>query len=1068
MAHVRIFCGPRWSPRAERIDALLREYWGRAMLVTPTHAYAVRRRDALLSGGALPGAWGRPVRSFSDFATWLIASEGVYVRRITDAERRLLMESCLRRIAARGDVDGPAIPPNNPGLAAHLLHIIAQLKQAAIEPDAFRARLAQVKESSPLDPLVAAVYAEYQQALLSARVYDVPGLYWEAVTHCEEACPRALTSIDLLAFDGFDDFTPSELRLLKSLSPHVKVLVIGLNCELRPDRRDLYALPVAAAERLASHFAVTPVEAPSPTPRRYSEFAAAVLFWRDPPLFPESLEADLTVVPCADVEHEIETIARRVKRLLLEGATTPDRIAVVFRNLAETAPLLRSIFTAAGVPARVTSAPRLTDSALGAFLLRLFDAMQHWEREAVVETLASPWFCGDHTPDVALGRDALEQLSRAARIIAGREEWQARLHALRARIADPKDEAAWGLLRRMPEALQALDGVMRLANQLAALAAQLPVTATQREYAWALDALLLSLAVDRAVDALADPLFRDAQRNARAALDRLLESLADVCDGETIAWPDFLERLEQGMRETPFDWPDPPNGVLCCDPLHSRNLSFDYVFFGGLIEGVVPMPTPANAIYPEADRARLREAGIVMEGRREHTARERLLFHHILQAAEKGVTLSWPVLRPGGRETAPSQFLSELLELFEGHDEISEPMPLSDCFVPRAHHAASWRDLRNAAFLHHPELRGAFSDVFAAPARALQIEQRRHGQEPFDAFDGILGDPVAIAQIARRFGPEHCFSVNQIECYVKCPFRFFAERLLRAEEEDAPDEAMDPLLRGLILHETLQRFHERFKGIPLRDVFTAPEAASIMMKALDAAFASHAWRNAAASRALLTVEQERMAEALRRYLLIEATLEETWRAMYFELAFGPTGGEDAAIARGCTPFVLETETGPVYFSGRMDRVDQQDKALRVVDYKAGAIPGAGEIISGESLQLTVYAWALTRHLFPDASCAEALYISVGKGERSDALGHTAHSKAPWEPRERNAMRAIVGAVRGIRAAAFPPYPTKNGCNRCNYRNACRYDKIRIEYKTGSPCRIPGDAAQEENDEDEEE
>jgi len=1037
------------------------------MLVTPTHAYAVRRRDALLSGGALPGAWGRPVRSFSDFAAWLIASEGVHVRRITDAERRMLMDRCLRRIAARGDAGCPILSADNPGLAAHLLHIIAQLKQAAIEPDAFRARLAQVKEGSPLDPLVTAVYAEYQQALLDARVYDVPGLYWEAVTHCDAGCPRALIPIDFLAFDGFDDFTPSELRLLKSLSRHVKELVVGLNCELRPDRRDLYALSVTAAERLASHFAVTPIEMPPPTPRRYSEFAASVLFWRDPPLFPESLEADLTVVPCADVEHEIETIARRVKRILLEGATTPDRIAVVFRNLAETAPLLRSIFAAAGVPARVTNAPRLTDSALGAFLLRLFDAMQHWERETVVETLASPWFSGDQAPEVALGRDALEQLSRAARIIAGRDEWQTRINMLRARIADPKDEAARGLLRRMPEALQALDGVMRLVDQLAALAAQFPVTATQREYAGALDALLLSLAVDRAADALADPVFRDAQRNARAALDQLLESLANACDGEAVAWPGFLDRLEQGMRETPFDWPDPPNGVLCCDPLHIRNLSFDYVFFGGLVEGVVPMPAPTDAIYPESDRTRLRDAGIAMEGRREHSARERMLFHHVLQAAEKGVTLSWPVLRPGDRETAPSQFLSELLELFEGHDVISEPMPLSDCFVPRARLAASWRDLRNAAFLHHPELRGAFPDVFAAPARVLQIEERRHGKEPFDAFDGMLGDPAAVAAIAQRFGPEHCFSVNQIECYVKCPFRFFAERLLRVEEEDTPDEAMDPLLRGLILHEALQRFHERFKGIPLRDVFTAPDAASVMMEALDAAFASHAWRNAAASRALLAVERERIAEALRRYILSEAALDEAWRTMHFELAFGPAGGENAAIARGRAPFVLETEAGPVNFSGRIDRVDEQDKALRVVDYKAGAIPGPGEIISGESLQLTVYAWAITRHLFSGASRAEALYISVGKGERRDALGHTARSRASWEPRERNAMRAIAGAVRGIRAAAFPPHPTKNGCNYCDYRNACRYDQTRIEYKTGSPRRIPGDAA-EENDEDEEE
>lgn len=1061
MPRVHVFCGPSRSSRAGRIDALIREHWGRALLITPAQAYAARRQDALLATAPGQGVWGKPARAFTDFVAWLIAAEGIPVRRVTDAERRMLLDRCLRRIAAHGGIAGVSVALDNPGLAAHLLQVIAQLKQAAIEPAEFRARLQKAKESSPLDPLVAAAYTDYQQALLDVRVYDVPGLYWEAVTRCDAGCPRALASTDLLAFDGFDDFTPSEFRLIEALSKHVEDLVIGLNCDLRPDRRDCFALSIAAAARLESTFKVTPIQMDPPPPRRFSEYAAAAMFWRDPPEFPEALAADLTALPCADVEQEIESIARRVKRLLLDGAATPDRIAVVCRNLAETAPLLRSIFAGAGVPARISSAPRLTESVIGAFLLRLFDAAQHWEREAVTEALLSPCFPAPDTPETALARGALASLARAARIIAGREEWQARLGSLRARIAAPKDESARALLRRMPDAAQALDGALALVEAFAALTGRFASTATQREYAAALDALLLEVDTRRVMDTFPGAVFRDAQRNARDALGRLLESLADACDSAPIAWPLFLERLEQGMRETDFVWPAPPGAVLCCDPLYARNLSFDYVFFGGLAEGVMPMPAPANAVYPEADRARLRAAEIPMEGRSEHSARERLLFYHALQAADKGVTLSWPLLRPGGRETVPSQFLAELLELFEGHADIAAPMPLSDCFVPRPAEAASWRELRNSAFFHHPELGAAFPDAFALPARALRIEARRHGKEPFDAFDGMLEAP-ALDDAARRFGPEHCFSVNQLETYVGCPFRFFAARLLRVEEEETPDEAMDPILRGLILHETLQRFHERFHGAPLGEVFAAPDAEAVMMESLDAAFAAHAWRNAAASHALTAMERAHMAAALRRYIVSEAEREEPWRAAYFEYAFGPSGGEHGAdAARRSDPFMLDTDAGPVRLSGRMDRVDQQDAALRVVDYKTGVIPGSGQIISGESLQLTIYAWALERYLFPEATKAEALYISVGKGERLDALGHSARYKALWEPRERNAMRAIAGAVRGIRAGAFPPHPTKYACAYCEYRTACRFDQARIEYKTGSPWRVLGKREEED-------
>src|SRR5205814_9498894 len=49
-------------------------------------------------------------------------------------------------------------------------------------------------------------------------------------------------------------------------------------------------------------------------------------------------------------------------------------------------------------------------------------------------------------------------------------------------------------------------------------------------------------------------------------------------------------------------------------------------------------------------------------------------------------------------------------------------------------------------------------------------------------------------------------SVSAIETYLTCPFKFFAQYVLRLEEEPDDDEVMDPKKQGLFVHEVFQGF----------------------------------------------------------------------------------------------------------------------------------------------------------------------------------------------------------------------------------------------------------------------
>jgi len=421
----------------------------------------------------------------------------------------------------------------------------------------------------------------------------------------------------------------------------------------------------------------------------------------------------------------------------------------------------------------------------------------------------------------------------------------------------------------------------------------------------------------------------------------------------------------------------------------------------------------------------------------------------VLESARTSLTLSWPATKRDGRESTPSPFLTEVLSLFDGHAAVLGTTPLADAFFPASAEAASSRDLRNAAYYRDGGLRKVFADQFADIETGVCIERDRHSSAPFGIYDGVLSDTELVAILSAEFGTDHQFSVNQLEIYIDCPFRFFAERVLGVEETEAPQAEFDPRVRGTILHYALELFHRRYSGHGIPDI-PEEDARTAMRKAVEEAFAAHEWKSTTASPGLVQVERRRMLTALERYLDIERNRQTAvWRPCHFEVAFGHVKGPVQDPLSRTDPFWLETDVHPILFAGRIDRIDKQGDAARIIDYKSGGIPSAGNITSGRSLQLTVYAWALERFLLPGTICAEAVFIPVGRADYREALGKNS-PRSGWKQREANAMTAIIQAIRGIRSASFPPVPKEEACRYCVYKRACRYQQARIERKMPHP------------------
>lgn len=950
----------------------------------------------------------------------------------------MLVQEVIADLREAGDLGTFDAACATPGFAAHALRIITQLKQAGADHERFVEIAAARAHASGFDPIVGAVYAGYQQAVIATHVYDRVGVIWQAETLARERRLKALAEIDVLILDAFDDFTPSELRLIDALRAQVSEVVFGFAFNVDdPSQEDLYALPRATSRRVGEMFDVAFSPPCAETdPSTFSMFVAQHLFWRSRPAAIPQTARNLSLVEYRDAWTEIEATGRTIKSLLLDGVA-PDSIAVLHRNISDAALTLRCVFGEYGIPTTLTADESLRESSIATFVLEVFEASDAWERDRIAGILTSPWF-GRATPD---GFEAATTflLARAAGVIQGHRDWSRGLESLHDRLESATGEPR--LSGRLSNPTGGCGALREAVSRLHELTERFPARALEAEYVDGLIHLLDALQLDEVLSEI-DEEIAGSETLALERLNALLRKWQAWRHGRKpgpkIARTEFLARLRRALRETSAGVARAAGGVWCASMDEARHLSFAHVFLIGMNEGTVPQPAPVNAIYGRADLEAFAEQDIELDSHQRHTEREMLLLHRCMCTAEEHLTVSWHAVDAAGKSRAPSPFVADIVSVAPGEISIA---PGERPYV-LAGRAASSRDLA-ASVPPHPSadaaLDAAYVNRFTAGA---EIERARLDASPFALYDGVVRDASVIRSLNKRFGDAHTFSVNQFETYASCPFRFFMERVLAIPEDQPPDTAIDPRDRGLMLHGILRALHEQFAGQSVAEI---PE--EDMLAALDGCvesiFEPLLRFGSPHVRTLWRVERVRARKLLARHLRTAASKDDTqWKPEQFEVSFGR--GRREAIESSDRPeeFVLQTPAGPIRFSGQIDRIDRAGDAVRIVDYKTSLLIRKQDAQSGESLQLPIYALAWDA-LHANHPCREATFVEIGSHKRVDAFT----AADDWEELADTVRARVAKLADGIRAGQFPPSaPKKGGCLACSARRACRYEQGRIERK----------------------
>lgn len=720
--------------------------------------------------------------------------------------------------------------------------------------------------------------------------------------------------------------------------------------------------------------------------------------------------AETVIISTTDADEEVRHTVRRVVDAA-RGGTPFARMTIVWPIDRPYARLVEHHLDVAGVPWNGRPGTLVTERLVPRFLLDLLQLDRRGlRRNDLFDLLAD---IPVHTADggrVSVAR--WERLARAAGITRD-EHWAPRLARLAASLR------AQGPTRERDAA-----EVERLVEFIADLRRDLghpQRTRTWQAWAeWCEKQVLYRLG--RSVLDQLDEAERLASDHANRVLDRLrhLDAVSrPVTRGE------FRAAFAAEFEVAPGRLGRLGDGVTIGSLAGTVGLDSDLTIVLGAADGLLPPAPPIDPLISDADR---RTAGLNASDTRANRIQRSFLGHLVTAGAAV-------VSTPRGDLRATTDRLESRW--------IGEHLPDATRVVVNSHHAgliacefpavSHEHRLRSRAAIRDRET-DALADACdgdPAASRALRLRAARRSDR-LTEYDGDLSG-VRIEHFSKPV------SASRIEHWPSCPHGYFMRYVLGVKPLDDPaDElGLSAMERGNVIHETLDRFHQRVIAgeIPQPGPTGWSDQSRHMLLETFEQTADEFERSGRTGRAAnWFLERRSVRNELLNWFVADGrqAAERGGHVMHSELRFGyDTADVTLPLADGRRLAV----------AGFADRVDQtHDGALVIMDHKTGKadsfkkITGSDPTEGATKFQLPVYAAAALAAIGEDAGStttpvrAEYDFFERGGYER---YGYSFDASV-WQQVAADLQHVVDGVESGLFPAVTEPpqYQHYVGCWYC--------------------------------------
>lgn len=1013
-------------------------------VILPNQAQVSAFRHRLAVGG---GALGVSVGTFYTLYPEVLAWARKLEPRLPEPAQYRLIRGIVARLTDEGRLRYYAPLRDKPGFVTALRALLEELKRAGIRRDDFRQAIQTLPGQETRLAELAEVYAAYQDWLLDHNWADTEGQGWLAALSLERQ-PDLGRHLRLLVVDGFDEFNPTQLAVLKLLATRADETIVTLTGTVqdasapRPALRRFTRALQAVSRALNLEPESLPV-LPIPPPAPALAHLEANLFAPQAQSVP-AREA-LTFLEAQNRAEEVRAGLRWLKACLVRDQMAPPEVALVARDLAPYRPFIEEIAAEFGLTLHLREGLNLATSPIIAAILSLLslpinDADGAWARRPVLDAWRSPYF-EELVPGVtALAANRLDAVARQGLVLRGLDQWREALaQAVRLAATTPPPSLTDEDLTP-PEQLTRAEA-LALQSAFEAFVAHItpPPQATLREYVVFVEDLIgddptltasfpgsapsppeaaESLSVVSHARAVTATALRDiaALRAFKDVLRGLVLAESFLGDTQILSYREFYEELHSAVQGATYYLP-PPESLETALPvlsvLNARGLSFRAVALIGLAEGDFPRPEREDILLREGDRRALVQMGLTALEPRLRGDEITFFYEAVTRAREK-LLLCRPYLADDGQMWEPSPYWGEVRRLVAApveHIRPEDPLPLTDAASP-------------GEFARALAQRGLAEFELADHLQPLDVERVLHGAavlrarlgaepRPPSALSVFEGDLTRLAgRLSTTYGPTHVWSSSRLEAYGLCPLHFWLGQDLALEPRQPPEEGFDVFILGSMYHEILEEVYRQARAQTDAD-HLLELLPTIAQQVFDKAPDTYGFRPTP----LWEVQRRELEQILAQSLtaLVEATADSL-----------PLAQEQAFGMRGQPPLLVQSDGDEFRVRGFIDRVDRDaDGRLYIIDYKSGSTPISGrDLAEGRRLQIALYALA-ARDALALGDIADGFYWHIGSAKASSL--RLKKFEGGVEGALKTAIAHAFEHVTGIRAGCFPPSPPAAGC-----------------------------------------
>ncbi len=461
-----------------------------------------------------------------------------------------------------------------------------------------------------------------------------------------------------------------------------------------------------------------------------------------------------------------------------------------------------------------------------------------------------------------------------------------------------------------------------------------------------------------------DSYSKDALKQSYDSFMSILDSIVTCYNGANLSANEYYEVLYLSLSlEEVGVIPQTLDQVIFGQADRIRLSNPKVVFILGANQGVFPKIADNNGIFAIKERKALIDLGLeIADNEIFSSIDEKFLVYSNLCSATEMLYISFARSSLKGQALEKSSFVTAIEEnlnpkvYFEPSEEITQDN------LPETQ-AAAFSEL----------CRSVGNNADFSTLKAV-LNGGAYLNVPITKNEDIEGLKLSKTTARRLYGENINMSATKFDTFHRCKFSHFCKYGLRLKKLQPAD--FDVLQRGTIVHFVLEKIISDYKE-NIKDL-TNSQLDDLCDKYI--------------SLYLDSVQGYRSIETARHRFII-SKISRSLKEVLYHLAqefsqsdFKPTHCE-LSIGRDGIPLKFPFSSGEINLIGSIDRVDEYNGYIRIIDYKTGTksfkLP---DILFGLNLQMLIYLYAITRgRNLPDNTAAGIFYMPAKRDLNDDGM-----------------------------------------------------------------------------------